>query len=68
MLRSKGRLFVMPLHKPYLPPQLQARTFSQAALFLTPYAWIGNQGATDLLELMFSSPTQGLVTTDSPSE
>jgi hypothetical protein len=51
-------------HEPYSPPQLQARTFAQAALFLTGHAWIGNKGAKDLLEIMFSPPTQEVVMTD----
>jgi hypothetical protein len=45
--------------KAYLPPQLQTRTFGQAALFLTGYAWIGNQEARDLLELLFADPGGG---------
>lgn len=58
----------MPSRKLYSPPQLQARTFSQAALFLTGYAWIGNGSAKDLLELMFSQPAQELRRMDSLSE
>jgi hypothetical protein len=42
--------------KPYSPPQLQTRTFEQAALFLTGHAWIGNQDAKDLLKLLFPTP------------
>ncbi len=57
----------MSLHEPYSPPQLQVRTFAQAAVFLTGHAWIGDEGARDLLELMFSLPAQGLVTTGSLS-
>lgn len=37
----------------YAPPKLQIRTFEQAALLLTGYAWIGNLGARDLLEVLF---------------
>lgn len=50
----------MPSHQPYSPPQLQTRTVAQAALFLTGHAWIGNEGARDLLELIFPPPTQEL--------
>lgn len=43
--------------QPYCAPRLQARTFQQAALFLTGHAWIGNQNARDLLELLFPLPS-----------
>jgi hypothetical protein len=46
----------MPSDAAYSPPQLRKRTFEQVALFLTGYAWIGNQEATDLLELLFPEP------------
>ena len=63
----EGKVIVVPSHEPYSPPQLQARTFSQAALFLAGYAWIGNQWARDLLEMMFSPPMQEVVRMDSPA-
>ena len=37
----------------YEPPQLRKPTFNQASLFLTGYAYVGDRGAKDLLELLF---------------
>ena len=39
--------------QPYSSPQLRTRTFAQATVFLTGYAWIGDEGARDLLESLF---------------
>lgn len=42
---------------PYSSPHIVMRTPQQASLFLLGHAWIGNQGARDLLELLFPEPT-----------
>jgi hypothetical protein len=42
--------------KPYEDPVLRKLTFSQATLFLTGYAYIGEKGARELLELLFPEP------------
>jgi hypothetical protein len=47
-VKDKGELYSLP--------QLRTRTFEQAAVFLTGHAWIGNEGARDLLELLFPPP------------
>jgi hypothetical protein len=39
--------------KPYQPPRLRKVTSSQASLFLVGHAYIGHQGAKELLELIF---------------
>jgi len=45
--------------KLYSPPVLQKRTVEQAKLLLVGYAWIGHQGARELLELLFRQPSMG---------
>jgi hypothetical protein len=50
---------VMPSRDVYLKPQIRSRTFEQGALFLTGQAWIGNQEAKELLELLFPEPRVG---------
>jgi hypothetical protein len=42
--------------KPYERPALRTPTSNQAILFLTGYAYIGNQGARELLEFLFPEP------------
>lgn len=42
--------------KSYERPQLRRPTSDQAILFLTGHAYIGDQGARDLLELLFPEP------------
>jgi hypothetical protein len=37
---------------PYSPPVLQTRTMEQAKLLLVGYAWIGHDGARELLEIV----------------
>jgi hypothetical protein len=46
----------MPSRGVYLKPQIRSRTFEQVALLLTGQAWIGNQEAIELLELLFPEP------------
>jgi hypothetical protein len=46
----------MPSRDVYLKPQIRRRTFEQVALLLTGQAWIGNQEARELLELLFPDP------------
>jgi hypothetical protein len=41
----------------YEPPQLRTPTSNQAILYLTGYAYLGDQGAKDLLEILFPDPT-----------
>ena len=43
--------------RPYEAPLLRTLSSNQAALFLVGHAYIGHQGARDLLELLF--PMQG---------
>ncbi len=43
-------------HKSYEPPMLRNLTSDQATLFLVGHAYIGNQGAHELLELLFPEP------------
>ena len=45
------------IRKPYEPPTLRKRTWSQATLFLTGHAYLGDHGAKELLELLFPEPT-----------
>jgi len=40
----------------YEPPALRRPTTSQAALFLVGHAYIGDQGAKEMLELLFPEP------------
>ena len=40
------------LPAPYSPPLLQTRTTEQAMLLLVGYAWIGHNGARELLEIV----------------
>jgi hypothetical protein len=49
----------MPPRGVYLKPQIRKRTFEQVALLLTGQAWIGNQEAKELLELLFPEPNVG---------
>jgi hypothetical protein len=49
----------MPPRGVYLKPQIRKRTFEQVALLLTGQAWIGNQEAKELLELLFPEPKVG---------
>ena len=42
--------------KPYEQPTLRKPTSSQATLFLVGHAYIGDRGATELLELLFPEP------------
>jgi len=49
----------MPPRDVYLKPQIRKRTFEQVALFLTGQAWIGNQEAKELLEVLFPEPKVG---------
>lgn len=49
----------MPPRRVYLKPQIRSRTFEQVALLLTGQAWIGNQEAKELLELLFPEPKVG---------
>jgi hypothetical protein len=44
--------------KEYSPPGLMRRSREQATLFLVGYAWIGDSGARDLLELFFPEPAR----------
>jgi len=60
---ARTKNIVMSSRQPYSSPQLQRRTYEQAVIFLTGHAWIGNQGARDLLERIFP-PMQGK--TDKP--
>jgi len=39
--------------KKYSPPSLTKRSPEQATLLLVGYAWVGDTGARDLLELVF---------------
>jgi hypothetical protein len=51
--------------KSYDPPIMRTRSLSQAILFLVGYAYIGDAGARDLLELLFpdaAHPQAGDVT------
>jgi hypothetical protein len=45
-----------PPKKKYSPPSLIKRRREQATLFLMGYAWIGDTGARDLLEIAFPEP------------
>ena len=47
----------------YEPPTLRRPTTNQAALFLVGHAYIGDQGAKEILELLFPEP----VYTEPPS-
>ena len=40
----------------YEPPTMRTRELSQAILFLVGYAYIGDVGASNLLELLFPDP------------
>lgn len=42
--------------KPYEPPTLRKPTQDQATLFLTGHAYLGDNGARELLELWFADP------------
>jgi hypothetical protein len=44
------------VRRPYSPPRLQRRTLEQAKLFLLGHAWAGDQGAKDLLEVLYPEP------------
>ena len=46
------------LRKPYEPPAVRRRTPEQSKLLLLGHAWNGNQGAKDLLEVLFPEPSQ----------
>jgi hypothetical protein len=43
-------------HKPYQPPTFRRPTLDQATLFLVGHAYVGDQGAMQLLELIFPDP------------
>jgi hypothetical protein len=42
--------------EPYTEPTLRKLTREQATLFLVGYAYIGHQGARDILEVLFPAP------------
>jgi|GEM_PF-6755642 hypothetical protein len=42
--------------EPYTEPTLRKLSREQAALFLVGYAYIGHQGARDILEILFPAP------------
>jgi hypothetical protein len=46
------------VRKPYQPPKLQKLTPEQANLLLLGRASVGDQNATDLLELIYPEPSE----------
>src|ERR1019366_10113025 len=48
-------------HKPYEQPMLRELTSEQAVLFLVGHAYIGNQGAKELMEMLFPLPTDSRI-------
>jgi hypothetical protein len=48
---------IQAVKKQYSCPNLKTRTVEQASLFLVGYAWVGDKGAWDLLELLFPQPS-----------
>lgn len=49
------------MRKQYESPALVKRTIEQAKLLCVGYAWIGHQGAKELLEVMFAGYSESTV-------
>jgi hypothetical protein len=47
--------------KPYERPLLRELTSEQAVVFLVGHAYIGNQGAKELMEMLFPMPTDSRI-------
>lgn len=47
---------LVEMRKSYDPPTLRKLTWNQSTLFLTGHAYLGDRGATELLELLFPVP------------